>query len=130
MNQSSKIPKLKKPWRRYKGYRINRGYKQIWAPDYPRSKHRGWCNGYVAEHIMLMEGYIGRALKEDEVVHHIDENRLNNSLENLQLMTATEHRKHHTIGRKFSEEHKRRISESKKGRGIGIKRGKYKKKNV
>jgi len=46
-------------------------------------------------HVVLMEQHIGRLLTKDEIVHHRDENKQNNCLDNLQLMTRSEHMKHH-----------------------------------
>ena len=42
-------------------------------------------------HRRKMENELGRKLKYNEVVHHIDGNKLNNDLNNLQLMTRQEH---------------------------------------
>ena len=42
-------------------------------------------------HVALMENVIGRRILREEVVHHIDHNRSNNALENLQLMTRAKH---------------------------------------
>lgn len=42
-------------------------------------------------HVILMEQHIGRRLKAEECVHHINGNRHDNRLENLQLMTRREH---------------------------------------
>lgn len=65
-------------------------------------------NGYIeftrgpnksrSQHVVLMESRIGRRLNSDEVVHHIDGNRANNSIENLQLMTRSEHTSLHRKG--------------------------------
>lgn len=65
----------------------NNGYYYIHLPTHPRAVKRP----YIAEHVLIMEKHIGRYLKDGEVVHHIDCNRLNNSIENLQLMTQSEH---------------------------------------
>jgi hypothetical protein len=46
-----------------------------------------------------MECFIGRHLREDEVVHHINHIRDDNRLENLKLMTFTEHARLHMIER-------------------------------
>ena len=51
---------------------------------------------YLYEHRIIMEEVLGRKLKKYEVVHHKDENKLNNSIENLQLMTKKEHDRLHT----------------------------------
>lgn len=47
--------------------------------------------GYRGEHRILMEEKLGRRLTEQEVVHHIDGNKTNNSLDNLMVMTRAEH---------------------------------------
>lgn len=47
------------------------------------------------EHRLVMESYLGRKLEDHEVVHHIDGNGMNNKIENLQLMTRSEHSRHH-----------------------------------
>lgn len=43
------------------------------------------------EHRVVMEKFIGRKLKSSEIVHHIDGNRHNNKIENLQVMSQKEH---------------------------------------
>jgi len=48
-------------------------------------------------HVVKMEEQIGRRLKRGECVHHIDENKLNNDLSNLALMTVSAHAKLHRI---------------------------------
>lgn len=47
------------------------------------------------EHRVVMERHLGRALGEDEVVHHRDGNRSNNDPANLELMTQAEHTRLH-----------------------------------
>lgn len=46
-------------------------------------------------HIVTMESHIGRRLRPDEVVHHRDENKHNNELSNLELMSRAEHARLH-----------------------------------
>lgn len=43
------------------------------------------------EHIEVMENHLGRKLKSNEIVHHIDCNKLNNDISNLHLCTRNEH---------------------------------------
>jgi len=42
-----------------------------------------------------MENYIGRVLGKSEVVHHVNGKRKDNRIENLRLMTISEHLKLH-----------------------------------
>ncbi len=59
------------------------GYVYIKNPTHP------FCNGkgYVGEHRLKMEKYLGRYLKPEEIVHHIDGNHGNNAEENLELFS-------------------------------------------
>ena len=50
------------------------------------------------EHRLVMEQYIGRKLKTEEVVHHLDGNGMNNDITNLKIMTRSEHVRHHLTG--------------------------------
>ena len=43
----------------------------------------------------LMEQYLGHKLNDDEEVHHIDHDKTNDVIENLEVVNSTEHRKHH-----------------------------------
>lgn len=42
-------------------------------------------------HVILMEQHIGRRLQRNEVVHHINGNKHDNRIDNLQLMTRSDH---------------------------------------
>lgn len=65
------------------------GYVLIHKPDHPNAYH----DGYVLEHRYVMEMSLGRYLRMDEVVHHLDNNPVNNKIENLKLLTQSEHMK-------------------------------------
>lgn len=66
------------------------------------------CNGYVQinntkegrtyQHIVEAELKIGRKIEKGEVVHHIDEDRSNNSWDNLIVFkTNSDHMRHHSL---------------------------------
>lgn len=70
----------------WKGGRTkSNGYIYIWISS----------NKYKKEQVLIMEKHIGRSLKSNELVHHINEIKDDNSIENLQLMTRAEHIKLH-----------------------------------
>lgn len=70
---------------------ISKGYKYILFPEHPKATKAG----YVLEHRLIMEKHIGRYLNENECVHHINENTLDNRIENLEVVSPAEHVKIH-----------------------------------
>ncbi len=58
----------------------------MFRPDHPQASKKG----YVPEHRLVMMELIGRFLDKDEVVHHINANRLDNRIENLQLIKRSD----------------------------------------
>lgn len=67
------------------------GYTSVYFPEHPKSAK----DGYIMEHILLMESIIGRHLNDDECVHHKNKNRSDNRIDNLVLMTKSEHMSMH-----------------------------------
>lgn len=92
-NKGKKLPANKKGENHasWKGgrYISSDGYYMI------RVEGKGW-GGYRKEHAILIEKKIGRSLCEDEAIHHIDGNKLNNDPSNLWLTTSKSHRNAHT----------------------------------
>ncbi len=70
------------------------GYWMITPPlNYKGKTYIG--NRYVYEHRLVMEQKIGRLLEKGEVVDHIHGNKLDNRIEELQILTPVFHGKKH-----------------------------------
>lgn len=90
------------------GRRYNdKGYVMRYAPNHPKNIY-----GYYFEHRIVMEEYLGRYLDSSESVHHINEIKDDNRIENLQIMTNSAHSKltynrhrHKINKKKMSKEH-------------------------
>ena len=54
------------------------------------------------------------------VIHHKDEDPLNNNINNLVFLTKAEHASLHKKGVKYGEEIKKKMSESRKGENNGM----------
>lgn len=52
-------------------------------------------NKYILEHRIIMEENIGRKLTRREQVHHIDGNKLNNDISNLDIIDISKHGRIH-----------------------------------
>lgn len=65
------------------------GYITIYMPDHPASGKIG----RVLEHRLVMEKKIGRYLRSDEHVDHINQIKDDNRPENLQILTSHDHSK-------------------------------------
>lgn len=83
-----------------KPYISKKGYRKLLILDHPRADKKG----YVFEHIVVMERYLGRSIISPEVIHHIDHNRGNNDIKNLMLFPdhsshMAYHKKENQLGR-------------------------------
>lgn len=59
----------------------------------------------IKEHKKVMQDYLGRELAADECVHHINGDKLDNRIENLQLMKKSEHSSLHRMEEKAKGNH-------------------------
>lgn len=93
--------------------KIKNNYYFIRVENHPFADENGW----IREHRYLAEIFLAKEeekieingkyyLKPELEVHHIDENKLNNSLENLQIITKPEHKKLHILKTKIKRDNK------------------------
>lgn len=67
-------------------YKHSAGYVCSYAPNHPFNKRN-----YVLEHRLVMEQHLGRLLNPREFVHHINGNKSDNRIENLKLVSKSDH---------------------------------------
>jgi hypothetical protein len=76
-------------------FRTLNEYRLVYIPDHPRTLRGTGYEGYVYEHIIVAEHMLGRSLRQNEVVHHLDFDRSNNLMLNLLVLETTQHTKLH-----------------------------------
>ena len=73
-------------------------YRFQYCPHHPKANI--W--GFVQQHRLFAERRLGRYLLETEIVHHRNQDKLDNRLENLQVVTRSEHQAIHMKLRRLS----------------------------
>ena len=79
----------------------SQGYLLIQTPEHP------FCDkqGYVPQHRLVVEKYIGRYLTKKEIIHHINEITTDNRIKNLYLF---DNRWQHCVYHRFINNGKRK----------------------
>ncbi len=67
-----------------------------------RFKHCPRTGKSRREHLVIMEEYLGRELKKNEVIHHCNGIRHDNRLDNLLLMERKHHDTFHSVCKTFN----------------------------
>jgi hypothetical protein len=86
---------------RWKGGKIGDGHGRvlIYSPDHP---YPNWCGTHVYRYRLVVERALGRYLLPHEIVHHKNGIKSDDRIENLEVMTQSDHAKMHydaTTGR-------------------------------
>jgi hypothetical protein len=85
------LEKISKKLRGRKPHNFKGGYINVWGYKIvPNGK-----GGSIREHRLVMERHLGRKLEPKEHVHHINGNKLDNRIENLEVLSSSEHGKRH-----------------------------------
>jgi len=92
-------------------YVDDKGYLRVSRGEHPYHNH-----GYVYMHRLVMEQILGRFLEPWEVVHHVNEIKLDNRPGNLYLTTAPEHSIIHRQGKRGTPESRKAQSDAAKKR--------------
>jgi len=75
---------------------------------------RVWLDAHtqirVKKHRWVMENHIGRKLDPSEDVHHINEDKTDNRIENLELIEHGRHTTHHNMSREYASGYKLNLS--------------------
>ena len=75
----------KNPFAKEKGHKgVRKKYKAVLALGHPNSNSKG----RMLEHRLVMSEHLGRPLTEYETVHHINGDRFDNRIENLELWSS------------------------------------------
>lgn len=102
-------------------YQDDKGYIRVLKPEHPHD-----IKGYVYEHRLVIERKIGRYLESWEQIHHINEIKTDNRLENLFLTNKQEHSALHREGQHRSLEQRSHMRQVARNRGLGRKKSQEK----
>lgn len=82
------------------------GYKVIYKPEHPNAMKNSNWEGFIYEHRYIASKILGRALMNNEDVHHLDLDSSNNHPNNLLILDSSQHTKFHNWLNNFHKEKK------------------------
>jgi len=79
-----------------------KGYAYVYQPNHPNADPKG----YMAESRLIVEKALGRYLKSNEIVHHLDGDESNNKNQNLLICSKSYHSwLHWNMSKLYMKEH-------------------------
>ena len=90
LSNKGRLSKEKNPHWKGGNYLTHFGYRRVWVGDIA-----GAYKGYMLEHRLVMQEFLGRPLQSHEVVHHINDDKTDNRIENLMIVSRSAHMKIH-----------------------------------
>lgn len=76
------------------GIVLDRGRVLIYSPDHPNCSY---CGTHVYRYRLVMEKHLGRYLRSDEIVHHKNGDCSDDRIDNLEVMSQSEHARTHKM---------------------------------
>ena len=114
-NGALKLRKTEVWWKSQKGYIEGK----IWIDEHTQIR--------VKQHRWFMEKFIGRPLLPEEDVHHINEIKDDNRIENLEIIPHGKHSELHNKGRVYKKGYKHNLSEEQRTHRVELNRANRKK---
>jgi hypothetical protein len=74
---------------------MKNGYVEVWVDEASPFFPMAGKDGYVYEHRLVVAQSLGRCLERREEVHHLDGDKGNNDISNLEMLSKAEHAARH-----------------------------------
>lgn len=84
--------------------------------EYGNHVRSSFTNKRVHPMVKVWEDFYGVPVPKGCLIHHLNGDKKDNRIENLECMTHSEHQKYHTNNRTLSEETRKKMSAAHKGR--------------